>query len=120
VIVFFNLDFSPNEKKYVNIFYDDVPTSSIVYTSDENNITSIILSEEDIYVLSQQRCSSLKALSYEETRNKFGLLDNFNISGCDYGYAAPDTANIIVKSVPILIEKSDGTLYLDFVRMKVW
>jgi len=120
VIVSFNLDFSPNEKKYVNIFYDDVPTSSIDYTSDENNITSIILSEEDVYVLSQQRCSNLKALSYEETRNKFGLLDNFNISGCDYGYAAPDTANIIVKSVPILIEKSDGTLYMDFVRLKVW
>lgn len=120
VIVSFNLDFSPNEKKYVNIFYDDVLTSSIDYTSDENNITSIILSEEDVYVLSQQRCSNLKALSYEETRNKFGLLDNFNISGCDYGYAAPDAANIIVKSVPILIEKSDGTLYMDFVRLKVW
>jgi light-regulated signal transduction histidine kinase (bacteriophytochrome) len=119
VTISFNLDFLTNEKKYVNIFYDGT-SSNIAYTSDENNITSTILSEEDVYILSQQRCSGLKALSYEETRDKFGLLDNFNISECDHGYTAPDTANVIVKSVPVLIEKSDGTLYLDFVRVKVW
>ena len=120
VIVSFNLDFLPNEKRYVNIFYDDVPTSNIAYTSNGNNIAGIILSEEDVYVLSQERCSNLRALSYEETRSKFNLLDNFNISECNHGYSPPDTANVIVKSVPVLIEKSDGTLLVDFVRIKVW
>lgn len=120
VTVSFNLDFSPNEKKYVDIFYNDALSNNIAYTSDASDIASIILSEENVYVLSQDRCSSLKSLDYEIAKNNFGFLDEFNISECDYGSTMPATANIIVKSVPVLIEKSDGTLYSDFVRIKVW
>lgn len=120
VTISFNLNFAPSEKKYVNIFYDDVPTSRIAYNSTDNNVTGIILSEEDVYVLSQKKCLDLKSLSYEETRSKFGILDNFNISECDYGYATPVTSNIIIKSIPVIIERPDGTLYLGFVRVKVW
>jgi hypothetical protein len=123
VTVSFDLTFSPNEKKYVNIFYDDVPTTNIDYTSNitEANVTSIILSEEDVYVLSKQRCSNLKALSYEEAKNRFGFLDNFNIfNECAYGTEMPFTANIIIKSMPLLIERTDETLYSNFVKLKVW
>ena len=121
ITVSFNLSFSANEKKYVNIFYDDVPTNKINYTSNitETNVTSVILSEEDSYVLSQQRCSNLKALSYEEAKNKFGFSDNFRISECEYG-GEPSLSNIIVKSIPLLIENSTGTLYSNFVKLKVW
>ena len=121
ITVSFNLSFSANEKKYVNIFYDDVPTTSIAYTSNitETNVTSVILSEEDVYVLSQQRCSNLKALSYEEAKNKFGFSDNFRISECEYG-GELSRSNIIVKSIPLLIENSTGTLYSNFVKLKVW
>lgn len=123
ITVSFNLSFSPNEKKYVNIFYDDVPTSDITYTSNvtETNVTSVILSEEDVYVLLQQRCSNLKTLSYEEAKNRFGFLDNFNIfNECAYGAEMPFTANVIIKSMPLLIERTDETLYSNFVILRVW
>lgn len=122
VNISFSLSFSPNEKKYVNIFYDDISTSNIAYTSNvtETNITSIILSEEDVYVLSQQRCSNLKALSYEDAKNRFGFLDNFNISECNYGEIMPLTANIILRSMPLIIENSTGTLYSNFIKLRVW
>jgi hypothetical protein len=122
VNISFELNFNPNENSYVNIFYDDAPTSSITYTSNitETNITSVILSEEDVYVLSQERCSNLKVLSYEEAKSKFGFPDNFYISECEYGGESPFTANIILKSVPLLIEKTGGTLNSTFVKLKVW
>lgn len=122
ITVSFDLSFSANEKKYVNIFYDDVPTTSIAYTSNvtETNVTSVILSEEDVYVLSQERCNKLKSLSYEDAKNKFGFSDNFRISECEYGGELPLTANIIAKSIPLLIENSTRTLYSNFVKLKVW
>jgi len=117
-----DLFFFSNEKKYVNIFYEGPPTTSIAYTSNitETNITSVILSEEDVYVLSQERCSNLKSLSYEEAKNRFGFLDNFNVSDCSYGIEVPLTGNIIVNSIPVLVEKVDGTIYPKFVKLKVW
>ena len=122
VTVSIDLFFSSGEKKYVNIFYNGTQTASIAYTSNitETNISSVILSEEDVYVLSQTRCSSLKSLNYEEAKNRFGFLDNFNISDCTYGIEVPLTANIIVKSIPVLIENPDGTIYSKFVKLKVW
>jgi hypothetical protein len=123
VTVSFDLIFSPDERKHVNIFYDDVPSTKITYTSDilETNVTSVILSEEDVYVLSQERCSELSFLSYEEAKNKFNFFDNFRItSGCVYGSEIPVMANVIVKSFPLLIEDGDETLYIDFARLKVW
>jgi hypothetical protein len=122
VNISFSLSFSSNEKKYVNIFYDGAPTSKINYTSNvtETNIASVILSEEDVYVLSQQRCLRLKSLNYNEARNQFGFLNDFNVSECDYGIEVPLTANVIAKSVPLLIERQDGTVYSNFVKLKVW
>ncbi|MFH1229088.1 MAG: hypothetical protein V1678_01530 [Candidatus Aenigmatarchaeota archaeon] len=115
----FSLDFSSAEKKHVNIFYDGAATSGIDYAG-ATNITGIILSEEDVYVMSQQRCSNLKNMTYNEARSKFGFTENLNISECDYGLSPPSSANVIVKSIPVLAEKEDGTIYASFVRIKVW
>jgi len=121
VTVRFRLDFLPNEKKYVNIFYNDVPTTNIKYTNvTETNITSVILSEEDVYLLSQQRCNKLKSLSYENAKNEFGFQDNFRISECEYGGELPPSSNIIVKSTPLLVEGSTGAINSTFVRLRVW
>jgi hypothetical protein len=122
VTVSFNLDFSSNEKRYVNIIYDDVPTNKITYTSNiiQTNVTSIILSEEGFQVLSQGRCSNLNALSYEEAKNQFGFYDNFNIEGCNYGGNVPLSSNILIRSIPLIIENNYGTLYSNFVKIRVW
>lgn len=123
VTVSFKLDFSSGEKKYVNIIYDDVPTNKITYTSNitQTNVTSIILSEEDFPVLSQGRCSKLKALNYEQAKNQFGFYNDFRITDCEYGGALPSSSNIIVKSIPLIIENmSTGKIYSNFVKLKVW
>jgi hypothetical protein len=120
VNISFSLSFSSNENKYVNIFYEGIPTNNIDYTSSENNITSVILSEEDVYVLSKEKCSILKSLSYNEARDQFGFLNNFNVSECDYGIEIPLTTNVIAKSIPLLVERQDETLYPSFVKLKVW
>lgn len=118
----FSLNFLPNEKKYINIFYDDVPSQSIDYTSNvtETNVTSMILSEEEVPVLSQQRCLSLKSLSYQEAKSRFGFSDDFHISECDYGGELPATSSIIAKTIPLLIEEAGGTLYSGSVKLMVW
>jgi len=120
VNISFSLSFDSDEKKYVNIFYEGVPTNNIDYTNNENNITSVILSEEYVYVLSKNKCSKLKNLGYIDAKNQFGFLNNFNVSECDYGIEIPLTANVIVKSIPLLVEGQDETLYLNFVKLKVW
>ena len=122
ITISFDLSFSPSETKYVDIFYDDVPSQSIGYTSNvtQTNVTSVILSEENVYVLSQQRCSNLKSLSYQEAKTRFGFSDDFHTSECDYGATPPATSDIIVKTIPLLIESSDGTLYPGSVKLRVW
>jgi hypothetical protein len=59
-------------------------------------------------------------LSYDDARDQFGFSNNFKISECEYGSEAPLTANVIVKSIPLLVEKQDGTIYSNFVKLKVW
>lgn len=120
VTISFELDFLPKEKKYVNIFYEGKADEITYSIAEENDIVSIILFEENVYVLSQERCLELKSLSYENAKNRFGFLDDFNINGCDYGQAIPTTTNVIVKSIPILIEKDNEKIYPSIVRLKVW
>jgi hypothetical protein len=46
---------------------------------------------------------------------------NFRIDNhCVYGENPPTDADIIVKSVPVIIENQDGTVYPDYVTLKVW
>jgi hypothetical protein len=119
VSVSFELSFAPNEKKYVDIFYEGSPTSLLSFEAG-SSVAGVVLSEEDVYVLSQSKCSQLKATDYDDERGALGITDNFNVSGCNYGRSPPSTANVIVRSVPVLVERPDGTLRSDFVRIEVW
>jgi len=119
----FDLNFLANEIKYVNIFYFESESEEIFYNNNitEDNVTARILSEEDIIVLSQDKCNSLKGLSYDEAKNNFGFIHNFRIDNfCKYGEEPPFAANIIVKSVPLLVEKGDETVYPEHITLKVW
>ncbi len=121
-IVSFDMGFSPLEKKYVYIVYEGSNTSNINYTSNssENNVTSVIISENEIYLLSQSKCSYLQSMSYEESRNFFGFTENFRISnGCIYGPEPPE-ANVIVRTISMLVEQADETIQSEKVNIMVW
>jgi len=123
VNVTFDLGFSANQKRYVNIFYFGGKTDDIAYNNNitETNVTARILSEEDVVVLSQDKCNFLKSLSYEEAKSNFGFIHNFRINDyCVYGEEPPFAANIIVKSIPLLVERVDETVYPENITLKVW
>lgn len=120
--VSFNLDFLAFETKYVYIVYEGTNTSSIDYTSDvsANNVTGVIVSEKEIYVLSQAKCSQLQSMSFNESKNLFGFTESFRISNeCVYG-PQPPSANVIVKKIPIIMEQSDGTIQSTKIQLMVW
>jgi hypothetical protein len=121
--VSFSLDFSAGETKYVNIFYEGTNTSDIEYTSNvtETNVTSVILSEREEYLLSQSKCTQLQSLGYQESKDLFGFTENFRIdNGCIYGPNPPDDANVIVKTIPMIIELSDEIIQSEKIRLMVW
>jgi hypothetical protein len=115
----FDLEFLENEKKYVSIIYDG-NAENVTYVGG-GNVTAKILYEDIVSVLSQDRCGLLKSLPYNESKNIFGMSHNFRIDNhCVYGENPPTDADIIVKSVPVIIENQDGTVYPDYVTLKVW
>lgn len=123
ISISFNLDFSAGETKYVNIIYEGSNTINIEYTSNvtETNVTSVILSEREEYVLSQNKCSQLQSLGHQESKDNFGFKENFRLdNGCIYGPIPPDDANVIVKSIPTLVELSDETIKSEKIRLVVW
>jgi hypothetical protein len=120
--VSFDLDFLAFETKYVYIAYEGINTSSIDYTSDvsANNVTAVIVSEKEIYVLSQAKCSQLQSMSFDESKNLFGFTESFRISNeCIHG-PQPPSANVIVNNIPILKEQSDGTIQSTKIQLVVW
>ncbi len=123
VNITFDLGFLTSQKRYVNIFYFGDKTDEILYNNNitETNVTARILSEEDVIVFSQEKCNFLKSLTYEEVKNNFGFINNFRLDNyCIYGEKSPFAANIIVKSVPLLVEKQDETIYPDYITLEVW
>jgi hypothetical protein len=119
----FDVQFSTNQIKYVNIFYSGGETEEIMLNSNvtQTNVTASILSEVDIPVLSQDKCNYLKSLNYDTVRDNFGFTHRFRIDNhCVYGEEPPVAANIIVKSIPVLVEKTDGTIFPGLVSLKVW
>jgi len=117
--VSFDLDFSANEKKYVYLVYDGSADQMTFYSAE--NVTGRILFENSVKVLSQEKCSLLKSLSYDESKNIFGLSNNFRIDDyCIYGELPPSDANVVVGKSPMLVEDQDGKLYLGYVTLKVW
>lgn len=125
ITVSFLVPMHANGKTYMDIFYYGSPTSKIVYTSNilETNVTARILSEEDVAVLSKERCSNLKALSYQEARSSFGFIDNFKIDSndCKYGEEPSTTSSVVIKFIYMLIEnKTDESLYSGNIKLSVW
>jgi len=122
ILVSFWLGFSRNEEKRINIFYFGDPTTHIEYLSFNNNITSRILSEEKIIVVSKEKCSKLKSLEYEDVKNMFGFDHQFkiNLTDCNYGPEPPEAANVIVKSIPLLIENPNELISSGNAKIMVW
>jgi len=115
----FDMSFSSNQKNYVNIFYIGEATD-VSYISD-NNITVKILYEEQVDVLSQDKCDALKSLSYDDAKNVFGNENSFRVDNyCIYGEMPPLDANIIINRIPMLVENQDGKLFTGQVTLKVW
>ncbi len=121
-ILYFDLSFTANEEKKVNIFYFGEPITDIDYLSTENNITIRILSDKEIKAVSQEKCSNFKSNSYEINKKNFGFQNQFrlDLDDCSYGSEPPIAANIILKNIPILFEGSDGLLRTKFARLRVW
>jgi len=122
VFIIFTLSFSPLENKKVNIIYHGDKTDYIDYNSSNNEIEGKIISEKNIPVVSQEKCSSLNSLTYEDARNAFGFEQQFklNLTGCNYGVEPPTVANIISKEVPVLLERSDEIIIASKAKVMVW
>ena len=71
----FSADMMANEEKYLSIIYDGSAEGVSYYGAE--NVTARILFEEDVPVLSQDKCNALKSLSYDETKNNLGFNHNF-------------------------------------------
>ncbi|NIO44536.1 MAG: hypothetical protein GTN36_03215 [Candidatus Aenigmarchaeota archaeon] len=121
-ILSFLQDFKANEKKRVNVFYFGSKITDIDYISTENNISLRILSDKELNVVSQEKCSNLKTRPYEDTRADFGFQNYFrlDLADCSYGPEPSITANIILKNIPVLFEDSDGVLEAKIARLRTW
>jgi uncharacterized protein YbcI len=121
-ILSFQQDFDAYEEKRINIFYFGDAVNNINYLSTENNISLIILSDKELNVVSQEKCSNFQGKSYEETKKIFGFQHQFRIdlNGCDYGSQPPLTANVIVNRIPVLFESSNELLSAEFANLRVW
>jgi hypothetical protein len=122
IVVSFWMSLTANEKKRVNIFYFGDSVKNINYLSSGNKITVRILSDKELNIVSQEKCSKLKNRAYDETKKIFGFQHQFqiNLDGCSYGIESPLTANIIVKSVSVLFEMPNELIYNKLVQLKVW
>lgn len=121
-ILSFSLSFNANEKKRVNIFYFGSSINTINYLSAGNNITLRILSDKELKIVSQEKCSNFKSNSYENIKNIFGFQNQFrlDLDGCSYGSEPPITTNIILKNIPVIFESTNGLLQAKFARLRVW
>ena len=120
-IVSFTLSFAPNENKSVKVVYYGDPANSIDYLNPENNITLRMLSDEELKVVSQQKCSDFKSRSYDIVREMFGFKNDFrlDLENCNYG-PQPTVGNIITRNVPVVFESQNGLLVSKLARLSVW
>ncbi|MFQ6020767.1 MAG: hypothetical protein ACE5J4_01970 [Candidatus Aenigmatarchaeota archaeon] len=120
IIISFWSDFKPYEKKRVKILF--FGNSQILdYLSGGIDVNARILSEQKINVISQDKCLYFKNLDYSEIKDLLGFEHQFkiNISDCVFGLNPPE-ANVIIKSIPVLIEKSDEIIYPEYSKVIVW
>ena len=121
-ILSFSLSFAANEEKRVNIFYFGDSVIDIDYLTTENNITLRIISDKEVSVVSQEKCSNLESKNYEDTKIIFGFKDQFrlDLDDCTYGPEPPITANILLKNIPVILESPDSLLHAKIARLRVW
>jgi hypothetical protein len=119
-LLYFTLDFNPNEKKAVKIIYFGNGAGDI--EASANNISVRVLSEKKINMVTQERCSDLQGVSYDNFRSTFDFRRQFRLDSeaCSYGSNPPLTTSIIVRNVPIIFEDSDGLLKTGLARLSVW
>jgi len=121
-VLSFLQDFTANEEKSISIFYFGDIITDIDYLSTENNISLRILSNKELNLVSQEKCSNFKSKSFEDVKEDFGFQNQFrlDLDDCNYGPEPSLTANIILKNVPVLSEDSDGLLRTKFARLRIW
>ncbi|NIM47257.1 MAG: hypothetical protein GTN40_03820 [Candidatus Aenigmarchaeota archaeon] len=121
-VLSFLQDFTANEEKSIGIYYFGDAVVDIDYLSTENNISLRILSNKELNVVSQEKCSNFKSKSYEYIKEDFGFQNQFrlDLDGCSYGPEPSLTANIILKNIPVLSENSDGLLRAKIARLRIW
>jgi hypothetical protein len=120
VIVTFSLSFGRNEEKRIDILYFGRKTSNIEYLSGGTGISAKILSEKEVNLVSQDRCSKLGS-DYDNTRTILGFDQQFRVdlTDCSFGPNPPD-ANVILSSYPVLVEKLNGLISPELARVSVW
>ncbi len=98
--VSFTLNFDSAEKRYFELFYDG-GVDDIIYSAA--NISSVILSEKDIFVVSLDKCSDIE---YNNTKDMIGY--DFKLEICNIGLDPPETGDVIVLDYPVLIFDDQG------------
>ena len=121
-VLSFSMSFSPDEKKWVRIFYFGDSVADINYLTAENNVSLRILSDKNTSVVSQEKISSFIINGYDKKKEIFGFQNQFRIDVEDFHYGPQPSvaANVVSRSVPVIFESSDGSLHAELVRLIVW
>ncbi len=119
-VLSFSMTFDPNEKKTAKVFYFGNSVNDVDMSG--NNLTFRAISDKDVSIVSQEKCSDLKNVDYESIRNTFDFKHQFRLElkDCGFGLETPSKANIIIRSIPVIFENSDGSLSGEFARLIVW
>jgi len=120
-LLYFSMFFNANENKTLNIIYSGSGVNDIDYLSTDNNITVRILSDKEVNIVSQEKCSKLQSVPYQKIREMLGFNHDFRVDleECSYGPVQPSSANVLLRNVPIIFE-SDGLLKPKIARLVVW
>jgi len=121
-ILSFALSFSPDEKKWIRIFYFGDSVANVNYLTTENNVSLRILSDKNTSVVSQEKILGFINNGYDKTKEVFGFQNQFRIDVEDFHYGPQPSvaANVVSRSVPVIFESSDGSLHAELVRLVIW
>jgi hypothetical protein len=118
----FALTFASNEKKSMNIVYLGDRVESLSYSDSEGMTEMRALPDKEIMIVTQERCSYLQGISYDDFRDNLDFDHQFRLElgNCSYGSEPPFAANILVRSVPVIFEGQDGSVSDEYARLMVW
>jgi hypothetical protein len=121
-VLSFTLSFSPDEKKWVRIFYFGDAVADMKYLATDKNITMRMLSDKNTSIVSQEKISSFIINGYDKVKEIFGFKNQFRIDVEDFHYGPQPSvaANVVSRGIPLIFESSDGSLHAELVRLIVW